>query len=228
MNDLDTLTRDEKLNLVAKLQKELGGSNGKRRRTKNPRTVSYLNEDEIAAFFRAIESAGKADASRTDAVRDRALFEVALGRGLRASEVGLLELKHLRMKDNRLYVTRLKCGRTGEFLITERESRALKPYLKDRGWLQGPLFCSRNKRAISRRRLDELQKLYGAKAGLPQEKRHFHCWRHTCATRLLERGIPVEEVQDILGHEDIRSTMIYARITNAKRMQVGERVRKDW
>jgi type 1 fimbriae regulatory protein FimB len=113
-------------------------------------------------------------------------------------------------------------------LITERESRALRPYLKDRGWLAGPLFTSRNKRAISRRRLDELMKFYGAKAGLPPEKRHFHCMRHTCATRLLDQGVKVEEVQDILGHEDIRNTMIYAKITNAHRIEVGARIRGSW
>jgi len=94
--------------------------------------------------------------------------------------------------------------------------------------MNGPLFPSRNKRAISRRRLDELQKFYGAKSGLPREKQHFHCWRHTCATRLLEHGIAIEEIQDILGHEDIRSTMIYAKITSAKRMEVGERLRTAW
>jgi site-specific recombinase XerC len=96
----------------------------------------------------------------------RVELQLKLGRGLRASEVGLLEMKHLRMKEDRLYVTRLKGGRTGKFLITERESRALKPYLKDRGWLPGPPFTSRNKRAISRRRLDELMKFYGQRAGL--------------------------------------------------------------
>ncbi len=139
----------------------------------------------------------------------------------------MLELKHLRLKESRVYVTRLKGGRTGEYLITDREVRALKPYLRERGWLQGPLFPSRNKRPISRRRLDELMKFYG-RAGLPLEKRHFHCMRHTCATRLLDQGVRVEEVQDILGHEDIRNTMIYARITNAHRMEVGARIRESW
>jgi len=229
ISNLETLSPEEKRNLIAKLQSEMGGSNASKpnRRTKSV-TVLYLTEPEITGLFRAIEEEGRRPGSRADTNRERALFELALGRGLRASEVGLLELKHLRLKDSRLYVTRLKGGRTGEFLITDREVRALKPYVKDRGWLPGPLFLSRNRRAISRRRLDELMKFYGKGAGLPPQNRHFHCMRHTCATRLLDQGVKVEEVQDILGHEDIRNTMIYAKITNAHRIEVGARLRASW
>jgi site-specific recombinase XerD len=224
--DLQNLSREDALKLIAQLQMQVSGS--KRRRGKKTPQVLYLNEDEIKSLFRVIEAEGKRERTRTNPIRDRALFEVALGRGLRASEVGILKLSDLRLKENRLKVTRLKGGRTGEFLITERETRALKAYLKDRGWMDGPLFTSRNRRAISRRRLDELMKLYGAKAGLPKEKQHFHCMRHTCATRLLDHGVKIEEVQDILGHEDIRNTMIYAKITNSKRTETGERLRNAW
>lgn len=226
INQLENLSHEDAVKLIAQLQSQLSGS--KRRKGKKAPRVLYLTEDEIKTFFRVIELEGKRDGTRTDPVRDRALFEVALGRGLRASEVGILTLQDLRLKDNRLKVTRLKGGRTGEFLITERETRALKAYIRDRGWLAGPLFTSRNRRAISRRRLDELMKFYGSKAGLPKEKQHFHCMRHTCGTRLLEHGATIEEVQDILGHEDIRNTMIYAKITNARRQQTGERLRTGW
>ena len=226
--DLATLSAEDKRALIAQLQSEVGGSDGQRKsRRRKPATIVYLTEPEIQRFFHVIEAEGRRAGTRSDASRDRALFEVALGRGLRASEVGKIEMRHLRLKDNRLYVTRLKGGRTGEYLITDREARALKPYLKSRGWMEGPLFPSRNKKAISRRRLDELQKFYGAKADLPQQKRHFHCWRHTCATRLLDQGVPIEQVQDILGHEDIRNTMVYAKITNAKRMEIGLQLKDE-
>lgn len=229
INDLDKLSDDQKRALIAKLQSEVGGwSDTRTRQRRKSSPLLYLNENEITSLLRAIDAEGKREGSRTNPVRDRAVFEVALGRGLRASEVGLLEFKDLRIKENRLYVKRLKGGRTGEYLITDREVRALRPYLKERGWLPGPLFLSRNRKALSRRRLDELMKFYGERAGLPPEKRHFHCMRHTCATRLLDQGVKVEEVQDILGHEDIRNTMIYAKITNAHRMEVGARLRESW
>lgn len=201
---------------------EPGGSRqiATRGKRKKKREVQYLSPEELEALFRAIRAGGDA--------RDLALFEVAYHRGLRASEVGLVQVPHLRLTAKRLYVTRLKGGISGEFPITEREVRALKAFLKVRGSKPGALFLSRNSKAISRRRLDELMKTYGEAANLPTEKQHFHCLRHSCGTALLEHDVPIEQVQDHLGHTDIRNTMIYARVTNRKRQQTGERLQREW
>ena len=45
----------------------------------------------------------------------------------------------------------------------------------------------------------------------------FHCARHTNATTvLLSHGVPIETVSRLLGHTDLKTTQIYARITNQK------------
>lgn len=198
------------------------------RRRKQKKAISYLTEEELAALFRAIAAEGKASKVRANTVRDTALFSVAYRRGLRASEVGLLQFAHLRLGAKRLYVTRLKGGTSGEFMLTEAEIRDLKGYLKVRGNKSGALFLSRNSKPISRRRLDELMKFYGERSGLALEKRHFHCLRHSCATALLDRDVSIEEVQDHLGHTDIRNTMIYAKVTNKKRQRKDERLAREW
>src|ERR1700730_16121962 len=88
-----------------------------RARKYGPLDVQYLNEDELAALFRSIEGA-----------RDLAIFEVAMHRGLRAGEVGLLQVCDLRLAARRLFVHRLKGGHSGEYPLTDRETRALRRF----------------------------------------------------------------------------------------------------
>ncbi len=52
-------------------------------------------------------------------------------------------------------------------------------------------------------------------AGLPVEKRKFHCLKHSIATHLLDAGADLAFVKDWLGHANIQNTTIYARLTTA-------------
>ena len=151
---------------------------------------------------------------------------MAYHRGLRASEAGLLQLGQLRLAQRRLYVTRLKGGRSADFPLTDREVKALRAWLRVRGDQPGPLFLSRNRKRISRSRLDQLMKRYAAAAGLPAAKQHFHCLRHSCATSLVERDVDLLLIQDHLGHQDIRNTERYAKVSERKRREMGERLRQ--
>src|SRR5690349_16525774 len=111
----------------------------------------YLTTREIDALFGVIRDA-----------RDRAIFRLTYHRGLRASEIGKLALTDFRPIEGRLYVHRLKGSRSAEFLLTAVEQSALRAWLRVRGNAPGPMFLSRNHRAISSRRLDELMKRYCA------------------------------------------------------------------
>jgi site-specific recombinase XerD len=182
-------------------------------------TIKYLKTEEIQRLFAVITS-----------VRDKAIFRIAYHRGLRAREVGMLQLADYRPEAMRLYVHREKCRKkntSGEYLLVDAELRVLKAWLKERGPDTGPLFLSRRGTAISRQMLDVLMKKYCSVADIPREKAHFHALRHSTGTHLLERGRDIAEVQGHLGHVNIANTMIYAQITNKHRDRMGKELR-DW
>jgi integrase len=178
--------------------------------------MMFLTEDEVARLFAAI-----------DTPRDTAIFRIAYHRGLRASEIGNLQLADYDARGRRLTVKRLKRSRGGTYSLTDNESRALNAWLKVRGSEPGPLFTSNRGTGIKRGMLDVLMKRYGVAAKLPADKRHMHALKHSCATHLLStHRLDVAVVQDHLGHANIQNTMRYARITNARREEVADKLRK--
>jgi integrase/recombinase XerD len=62
-------------------------------------------------------------------------------------------------------------------------------------------------------------KKYLHKAGLADKGYTVHCLRHTCATELLNAGMRIECLQQLLGHSKLEVTRIYARLTDKTREQ---------
>jgi type 1 fimbriae regulatory protein FimB len=174
----------------------------------------YLQPSEIAAFFKAVKSP-----------RDRAIFRVALHRGLRAHEVGLLQLSDFRIADRTLFVRRGKGSISREYELTDIEMTSLRAWLKVRGLHAGPLFPSRQGKGIHRARLDQLMKQYCRAAGLRPEKAHMHAWKHSCGTSLADRNNSPDVIQDWLGHRDSKSSALYTHMTHQRRTEAAERNR---
>ena len=176
----------------------------------------YLTTEEIERFFAVIKDR-----------RDRALFRVLYHRGLRAHEPGLLQLSDYRERTGRLLVHRGKGSAGGEFLLADEENRSLRAWIRERGTAPGPLFPSRNRRPISRRRVHYLMAYYCAQACVPAEKAHPHALKHSCGTHLAELGEDLLVIQDHLGHRNVQNTLIYTQVTNKARDAAAERL-KGW
>jgi site-specific recombinase XerD len=74
--------------------------------------------------------------------------------------------------------------------------------------------------------LNKWLKIVAQKAGIKQNLYH-HMARHTCATTiLLENGVPIEMVKEFLGHKNISSTMVYAKVTHTSKIRSMERLVK--
>lgn len=178
----------------------------------------YMEMSEIQALFKVIK--GK---------RDRAIFRLVYHRGLRAHEIGVIQLSDFRDRDGVLYVRRGKGSISREHSLADEELRALRAYIREeRGTAPGPMFPSRQgTRGITRGRLDQIIKKYCAAAGIRTEAAHMHSLKHSCGTHLAERGSEPAEIQDWLGHRDSSSTDVYMHFSPRRRKASVEKHR-DW
>lgn len=94
--------------------------------------------------------------------------------------------------------------------LNARARLALKEYLGSRKDNCTALFVGeRSKRRLSKNAMERIVREIGARAGVTDC--HPHRFRRTVATLALNRGMPIEQVQRMLGHEDIAITTIYAK-----------------
>lgn len=174
---------------------------------------AYLTEEEIERFFAVIKNP-----------RDTAIFRLAYHRGLRASELGMIQLGDYREKARRIMIRRLKGSNSGEFPMVRAEEQALRNWIRKRGQRPGALFESRQSAPISRSRLDQLMKQYCKKAGIGRDKAHMHALKHSCGTYLSAHDADIVAIQDHLGHANIQNTMIYVQITSKRRQEFADRM----
>jgi site-specific recombinase XerD len=172
----------------------------------------FLTDEQVSRLRDEIER-GVAQArfapQRRLALLDRAAFYLLWQGGLRRGEVEELRLEDLDLPGKKLMVRQGK-GRTDRTVyLTETAVKALEAYLAVRG--MGPddhVFLYRN-RPLSKDLIGPRLKAAGVRAGV---KVTAHRLRHTMATQLLNAGCRVTTIQKLLGHRDLNSTLIYARV----------------
>lgn len=167
----------------------------------------YITASEWSRIFEAI-------AESDNAIRDRAMFQLAYRHGLRVSELTNIRIGDLDMSGKSLYVQRLKNGLStvqpvqSDTLYLIRAWLAIrKEYLggrSDNDWL----FLSLAGRSLSRQWVYRLARRYGERAGLPFAF-HPHMLRHACGYALADQGLDTRLIQDYLGHKNISHTVRY-------------------
>jgi len=177
-----------------------------------PKVIHYLTQEEMKRLLKVIDNR-----------RDKAIFLMAYSYGLRASEVGLLRREDIDFERFKIRITRLKGSISAEYPLRPEVAKALRSYLRTRKDDSPILFPSRRGLPINRRTLDYLMKKYSEKAGIPQEKRHFHVLKHSIATHLLDAGADIMFVKDWLGHKNIQNTIVYSQLTSKTRDEQARR-----
>jgi integrase/recombinase XerD len=178
-----------------------------------------LNEAEIN---RLLDACG---GEKPLSVRDRAIFEVGYGCGLRVSEICSLKAADL---DFGAKLLRVKGKGNKERVIPFLGAAAVsvKKYLdfvrpslcekRHRGD-DGRVFLSFLGRPLSRQDIWRILRKRGASAGVAQARLYPHILRHSFATHLLARGMDMRTLQEMLGHSSIVTTQVYAHFDREMR-----------
>jgi len=180
------------------------------------RVIEFLNADQLARLLNSPEI------SNEIGLRDRVILELFFSTGLRVSELTKLNRDQINL-DTQEFSVKGKGNKIRLVFISDTAAGWLKRYLAARKDDYRPLFIrySRDrselkqgeKMRLTPRSVERIVKKYSKKAGLPFDA-HPHTLRHSFATDLLIQGADLRSVQEMLGHESIRTTQVYTHVTN--------------
>ncbi len=147
-------------------------------------------------------------------LRDKAIMEFLYSTAVRVSELTALNREDICLETKELRVLG-KGAKERVTYLNERSGKYLKEYLESRADDNPALFVSERApfRRMTKTGIEDLIRRTGEKAGVHA---YPHRFRRTAATNALNRGMPVQEVALLLGHEKLETTMIYCTVAQEK------------
>jgi site-specific recombinase XerD len=171
-------------------------------RMKRPSQLpTVLSKDEVAKILKV-----------TSFLKHKALLVTAYSAGLRVGEVVRLKIHDIDSKRMKIRVTEGKGAKDRDTLLSETALRILREYFqafKPKDWL----FPGEERGDhLSERAAQEVFKDAKKKAGILKPAT-FHTLRHSFATHLLEDGVDMRYIQELLGHGSIKTTERYTHVS---------------
>jgi site-specific recombinase XerD len=182
----------------------------------NSRSIAFLNPEQVERLLNSPQI------SNIIGLRDRTIMETLFSTGLRVSEL-------INLNRDQVDLERMEFGVKGKgnkvrvVFLSDTATQWIERYLQARKDNLKPLFI-RHKGKVDTQKRGEKMRLtvrsvqrtvvkYAKRSGLPIEATP-HTLRHSFATDLLISGADIRSVQEMLGHESIRTTQVYTHVTN--------------
>jgi site-specific recombinase XerD len=188
------------------------------------RSVSFLSSEQLERLLNSPKISNKIG------LRDKAILEMLFSTGLRVSELTSLNRDHMDL-ERREFSVRGKGDKPRVVFLSDTAAHWLERYLQTRQDQFKPLFIRYSgtpdnkkdgeKMRLTARSIQRIVEKYAKRCGLPIEVTP-HTLRHSFATDLLIGGADLRSVQEMLGHESIRTTQVYTHVTNRHLKEVHQ------
>jgi len=180
------------------------------RYSKTPKKLPvFLTRDELRRLFQSIENP-----------KHKLMIELMYSAGLRVSE-----LLHLRVKDFEIdmgfgWIRKGKGSKDRHFIIAKKLKNEIVYHIMENKLTQDDFLFAKNRVIpLSIRTVQGILKNAARKAGI-RKKVHPHMLRHSFGTHLVEEKNDLTDVQKLLGHNDVKTTMVYVHTASPKMISV--------
>jgi len=160
-----------------------------------------LSREEIEKIIGSIANA-----------KHKLMISLAYGAGLRVSEVVNLKVCDLDLAGLIIHLKNTKGKRDRITICPEKLKTDLQNIMAGKSG-DDYVFASERGGKLTERTAQKVFENALRKSGI-RKQATFHSLRHSFATHLLENGVDVRYVQELLGHQNIRTTQLYTKVTN--------------
>lgn len=175
---------------------------GIKRPKKEKRIPAVLTKNEVKELLRTVKNK-----------KSRLMLSLIYACGFRVSELVSLKVKDLNFEEGIGHVVQAKGKKDRIFNIPSGLKKSLKKYAKKQKEQGREYLFTGPKGKMSERNIQKILKKYVKKSEIKKDV-HPHTLRHSFATHLLENGVDIRKIQELLGHADLSTTQIYTHISN--------------
>ena len=210
------------VNFPSDTQKPIGAKRNSRR-VKNIDGVKYFNEKQIKMLRRAVRDQAEIDEQKGNVtgIKEWMVIDLITSTGLRVSEAANLRCGDMKIgySESKIFIRDGKCSISGHVIIPDALKKHLKAFLS---WKQvqgeavgdGDFLFVGQRGAWTSQAIQLIVKKYLKQLNLYERGKSVHALRHAYAVELYSREKDLRAVQKQLRHVSIRSTMVYADVTD--------------
>lgn len=146
--------------------------------------------------------------------KHRLLLSLAYGSGLRVSEIIDLKVSDIDLKELTIHIKQAKGKKDRITVFPEKLLSEIQSLIAGKE-KNDVIFASERGGKLTTRTAQKVFENSLKKSSI-KKNATFHSLRHSFATHLLENGVDIRYVQELLGHQNIRTTQLYTQVTNPK------------